>query len=153
MRPIDMMNTIKRDKIKMSSPANIKVIEVVAGIIFNPERDSVLLSCRTPEQHQGGKWEFPGGKVESGETLLQALYRELEEELAIRIPGADSYECIRHDYADRRVRVDFMTVLEYEGEPQGCEGQQIAWIRLDTLASLDILEANKPIVDQLTSQS
>ena len=79
-------------------------IDVVAGIIFDESRHSVLLARRKPEQHQGGLWEFPGGKQEAGESQQEALQRELFEEIAIRPDTMRFRRSIEHRYDDKAVR-------------------------------------------------
>lgn len=126
-----------------------KPIEVVAGIIFNQDKTGVLLALRKPDQHQGNCWEFPGGKIEDLENHEQALLRELDEELGIRITACQPYCQIEHDYADKAVRLHFWQVTGFEGEPIGCENQKLNWFALDELADLRFPEANKMVVAKL----
>lgn len=126
------------------------VINVVAGIIVDAEQ-RIFLSLRKKNQHQGGLWEFPGGKRESGESSLQALQRELQEELGIVVNAASHYHTVSHRYPDKEVAIEFWLVDAFNGEPSGLEGQRVGWYTLEQLASVDFPEANKPVVERLLS--
>lgn len=102
------------------------LLHVAVGVIRRDD-GTVLLAQRRPDAHQGGLWEFPGGKVEAGESVEQALQRELEEELAITPRHSQPLIQIRHHYPDRSVLLDVWEVLAYQGQPHGNEGQPIAW--------------------------
>lgn len=129
-------------------------VEVVAGVIWHPDNSSrVLLALRKPGQHQGGLWEFPGGKIDPGETGLQALERELKEEVAIMVTQAESWLSISHDYTDKSVNLHFWHVNRFNGTPQGCEQQQLRWVSLAELGDYAFPEANQPVVDRLLSGS
>jgi len=106
----------------------------------------VLVALRPDHLHQGGLWEFPGGKVESGEDVLEALARELHEELGITVRAARPLIRIYHDYDDRSVLLDVWRVTGFAGEPQGREGQPVEWVTPDQLAKRQFPEANLPIV-------
>ena len=118
------------------------MIEVVAGII---ERDGKALICRrTAEQSHALKWEFPGGKVEPGETPAQALARELEEELDIR--GVVAEEISRYEFAypgKRPILLIFLRVREFAGEPRNLIFHEIRWESRASLASFDFLEGDR----------
>ena len=129
----------------------MKVIDVVAGVIFNDARDQVLLALRKPEQHQGDRWEFPGGKLETFEAQQQGLARELEEEIAIVVTRSEHRLTLEHQYPDKHVRLHFWDVTGYTGEPYGREGQELQWVALRDLPSLSFPEANTVVVDQLLS--
>ena len=122
-----------------------KVIHVAAGVIVN-ERGEVLVAKRPDHTHQGGLWEFPGGKLESGEAPREALIRELREELAIRVEHCRPLICIRHDYTDKAVLLDVWKVTAFSGEPRGNEGQPVQWVAPARLADLAFPAANVPIV-------
>lgn len=128
---------------------SIQYIEVVAGIIFNHDKSQVLLALRKPEQHQGNRWEFPGGKLEAHEAIEQALHRELNEELGIRVEVCESFCQIEHAYADKAVRLHFWQVNKFSGDARGRENQKLQWFALAELAELDFPEANKPVVLRL----
>ena len=124
------------------------VLRVAVGVILNDRRE-VLVSRRHDHLHQGGLWEFPGGKIHAGETLFEALQRELQEELAITLLAAEPLIDIEHSYPDRRVRLEVCTVRDYRGTPVQQEGQPLAWVSLDALDPAVFPAANRPIIDSL----
>uniref|UniRef100_Q0HQL4 8-oxo-dGTP diphosphatase n=1 Tax=Shewanella sp. (strain MR-7) TaxID=60481 RepID=Q0HQL4_SHESR len=129
-----------------------KRIHVAVGIILNPN-GQILLAKRPEHLHQGGKWEFPGGKVEQGETVTQALIRELKEEVALIVSASEPFMALSYDYPDKQVLLDIHTVSEFTGEAQGLEGQQIAWVNKHELSQYDFPDANKPILTKLLEQA
>lgn len=124
-------------------------IDVVAGIIFNRDQTQVLLALRKPEQHQGNRWEFPGGKVENNEAIEQALHRELSEELGIQVELCEPFCQIEHSYPDKAVRLHFWQVARFSGDAVGRENQKLQWFDIADLAMLEFPQANKPVVQQL----
>jgi len=126
-------------------------IHVVAAVIFSPDRQSVLIARRPGHVHQGGLWEFPGGKVQKGEPARQALRRELMEELAIDMGEARPWQRVGHQYPDKQVLLDFWQVDDFVGEPRGNEGQEIAWVSLTELAKYPFPEANLAVMRQLVA--
>lgn len=102
------------------------VTEVAVGILIR-DNGSYLLGQRPEGKPYAGYWEFPGGKVEKSETIFQALYRELEEELGIKIKDSVPWETIEYDYPHAYVRLNIHQVFHWEGEPTGREGQKLAW--------------------------
>lgn len=126
-----------------------RFLEVAAAAILSANRESVLLTLRHANAHQGGLWEFPGGKIESTENRLDALCRELREELNINAKRAEPLITIEHSYSDKSVRLHVFTVLEFAGTPKAMESQAMQWFSLSDLPNLDFPEANKPIVDKL----
>ena len=121
-------------------------VHVAVGVILDKD-DRILLSRRADDAHQGGLWEFPGGKVEAGETLFEALARELFEELHIIIEASEPLIEVVHDYSDKAVFLDVHVVREFSGEPQGREGQPLAWATSTELADYAFPAANEPIVE------
>lgn len=128
--------------------ANEKLVHVAVGVITN-KRGEVLVSLRHPDAHQGGLWEFPGGKVDAGESVATALCREFREELGITPTVFFPFKKILHQYSDKAVLLDVWLIRNYEGNPRGCEGQEIAWQALDSLSYEDFPVANKPIINAL----
>jgi 8-oxo-dGTP diphosphatase len=126
----------------------MKRVHVVAGIIRD-EQGRILVSRRHEHLHQGGLWEFPGGKVETGETAHEALVRELREELALTVIAAQPFRQVCHDYPDKSVLLDFWLVERFEGEARGVEGQPVQWVDVAGLREYQFPAANVPIVDAL----
>ncbi len=133
-----------------------KSIHVAAGVIIRNSRAGlieILLAKRPMTAHKGGLWEFPGGKVERGETAEEALKRELGEELAIDAQVSSALLQIPYDYPEKSVLLDVWLVSVFAGEPMGNEGQEVRWVSLAELDSFDFPEANAPIVDFLQRYS
>ncbi|GIC76150.1 8-oxo-dGTP diphosphatase MutT [Moritella sp. F3] len=128
----------------------MKIVHVAAGIIVRDQQ--VFISKRSSEQHQGNKWEFPGGKVESGESVLEALTRELKEEVNLDVLNADVFHQLEFDYGDKIVQLDFYLVDDFVGVGKGLEGQQTAWVNINALADYQFPEANQVIVEMLMAQ-
>jgi len=140
-----------------SSRSNIPAdaVHVAVGVIFNSQQNQILIAKRPEHLHQGGLWEFPGGKVSAGERVDQALKRELFEELGITVIGAQSLMAVEHDYSDKLVFLDIWTVTQFSGNAQGAEGQQIKWVDLPELyrpeSQYKFPQANQAILDKLKS--
>ncbi len=94
-------------------------------------------------------WEFPGGKIMQGESSADALGRELNEELGIRITVFDSFLNLQHDYPHIQVDLEFFLVSEWQGKPFGNEGQELRWVSIDELGESKLLPADMPLVDAL----
>ena len=129
----------------------MKRIEVAVGIIFNT-LGQVLVGQRTVADQYLGKWEFPGGKIEAGESVTQALRRELQEELEIKLEHSEDFMTLEHNYPDRNVRLSIQIVKQFSGQPQGAEGQALQWCKLTELDQLDFLSGNQPIIDKLIGE-
>ena len=123
----------------------MKRVHVAAAVIRGTD-GRILIARRADTQHQGGLWEFPGGKVEAGESVSAALSRELKEELGIDVTSARPLITVKHDYPDKHVLLDVWEVSAFTGEPCGVEGQPLAWVSQRDLASYAFPEANRPIV-------
>jgi len=123
----------------------MKRIHVAAAVIRAAD-GRILIAKRSDDQHQGGLWEFPGGKVEPGEAVEAALARELEEELGIRPTSARPLIQVHHDYPDKQVLLDVWEVTAFVGEPHGAEGQPLAWVNAQQLLEYPFPAANQPIV-------
>jgi 8-oxo-dGTP diphosphatase len=124
------------------------MIRVAAAAIFDNE-SRVLVTKRADHLHQGGLWEFPGGKCEPGESMQQALVRELKEELGIVPLASDPLIRIRHDYGDRDLLLEFFRVTQYQGEARGLEGQPLKWLLPDAMQSHHFPAADRPVITAL----
>ncbi len=125
-----------------------KIIKVAAAVIVN-DNGQTLLSLRKVDTHQGGKWEFPGGKFEQDETAEHALERELKEELGIDIKQTEHFLDVQYQYPEKSVHLHVLRVLSYLGEPQGLEGQLVRWVSANELGELEFPNANYPILEKL----
>lgn len=126
----------------------MKVVHVAAAAIYGPD-GRLIISRRPDHLHQGGLLEFPGGKVDPGETVSQALVRELEEELGITAVDFQPLIRIPHEYPDKRVLLDVWKVTSFRGEPHGREGQSLYWLREEQLLPTQFPAANRPIITAL----
>jgi 8-oxo-dGTP diphosphatase len=106
-----------------------KVVDVAVGVLLRPDGD-FLLTSRPPGKVYEGYWEFPGGKLEAGETVEQALRRELHEEIGITIGAVQPWKVELVDYPHALVRLNFCKVWDWTGELHMREGQRCAWQRL-----------------------
>jgi 8-oxo-dGTP diphosphatase len=123
-------------------------VRVVAAVIPDGEQ-RVLVTQRTAGKALAGKWEFPGGKVESGEPEAAALRRELQEELGVQVESARAVFALTHEYPEQHVELSVWMIDEYSGVPRGLEGQPLRWERLAALRELPLLPADLPIIDWL----
>ena len=121
---------------------------VVVGLIYNLQ-NKILIALRGKHQHQGGLWEFPGGKLEPGEIEAVTLARELKEELGISVIDSQFYLTTKFDYGDKTVELTVYKVREFSGEPVGNEGQEIRWVFINELACKDFPAANGSIIRAL----
>jgi len=124
-----------------------KIVHVAVGVI--KQENKFFLTKRLADVHQGGKWEFPGGKVEVDETVYQALYRELKEEVAIDTLTCTPLMQINHDYGDKKVLLDVFVVDNFTGQAKALEGQQEGWFTLVEFSTLNFPAANQAIIDKL----
>ncbi len=131
-----------------SGPRRRRPIHVVAGALTD-SADRVLLAQRPEGKHLAGGWEFPGGKLEPGETRYEALVRELKEELGIEVVTARPLIHARHQYPTREILLDVWVVSEYRGEPAGLDGQALRWCARADLPAAKLLPADRPIVTAL----
>jgi 8-oxo-dGTP diphosphatase len=135
----------------------MKRIHVVAAIIVGPDQQ-IFISRRGDHLHQGGLWEFPGGKVEVGENPEAALARELFEEVDIHVTSAQPYMRVEHDYVDKKVLLDIWQVDAFSGKAQNKEGQQCRWLSLEQILApsgdndLCFPAGNQPILQRLAEQ-
>ena len=122
-------------------------ILVAAGILFR--RGRILICQRHHSQAYGLEWEFPGGKVLDGESLEQALVRELQEELTVTAEAGPEVYRLRHRYPDRFVEVVFFRVDRFCGRPRNQVFEAIAWARREELVAYRFLEADRELVRRL----
>ncbi len=125
---------------------SVHPVHVAAAVIVD-DNSRILIAQRPSDKHQGGLWEFPGGKVEVGEGVEQALIRELEEELGITPSEFRPLIKIRHDYSDKSVLLDVWRVSRFSGEPHGREGQPVSWVEKSRLSEYQFPAANYPILN------
>lgn len=125
----------------------MKQVQVAVGVIKREQQ--IFITKRAEHQHQGGKWEFPGGKVELGETVAQALYRELQEEVGIEVLACQPLCIVEHDYGDKQVKLEVFVVEQFNCEPRAQEGQRSQWTNINELEQLNFPEANKAIIAAL----
>ncbi len=126
----------------------MKQLHVVAGVIRDP-RGRILLARRTEGRDLAGLWEFPGGKVEPGESPEVALQRELHEELGIRATIGVPVICVPQQYPDKRLVLDVRDVHAYAGRPKGLDGQALIWAPPHQLGSYSMPPADRPVVAAL----
>jgi 8-oxo-dGTP diphosphatase len=124
--------------------ADRKVVDVAVGVLIRPDGD-FLLTSRPPGKVYEGYWEFPGGKLETGETVEQALRRELHEEIGITIGAAHPWKIELVDYPHALVRLNFCKVFDWTGELHMREGQLFAWQRLP-VAVKPVLPGTLPVL-------
>ena len=124
--------------------------EVAVGILLRAD-GAMLLSTRPPGKPYAGYWEFPGGKLEAGETVEQALRRELVEELGVTIGAASVWKVTEHDYPHALVRLHWCKVLEWTGEFEMREGQTMAWQQLPLIVS-PVLPGAYPVLQWLAQE-
>jgi 8-oxo-dGTP diphosphatase len=125
----------------------MNVIEVAAGLIRHDGR--YLITRRKPGVHLAGFWEFPGGKREEGESLMECLQRELFEELGIRVDLPILYRIVRHEYPEKTVELHFFRCAIEEGEPEPVDCAEIRWVRPEELTQFEFPSADQVIIEAL----
>lgn len=131
----------------------MKEVHVAVAVAVVNEAE-VLIAKRPDDKHQGGLWEFPGGKVESGETVTAALVRELDEEVALPTAESNMTELMQipFEYPDKKVFLDVYWVEVGVNDAllaHGAEGQQVRWVKAHQLADFQFPAANQPILDAI----
>ncbi|QKJ85847.1 8-oxo-dGTP diphosphatase [Paramixta manurensis] len=130
----------------------MKHLQVAVGIIRNANQE-IFLARRAADSHMANMWEFPGGKIEPGESAEQALKRELLEETGIEVTQAKVFDRVDHTYQDLRVTLHFFLVEAWNGEPFGREGQPQRWVKQRDLVAEEFPPANYPLVARLKAES
>ncbi len=124
------------------------VVDVAVGVLVRAD-GAVLLGQRPPGKPYAGWWEFPGGKIERGESVEQALARELDEELGIRVLESHPWVVREHVYPHAHVRLHFQRIVSWHGGPRGREGQALAWRPAGTIELAPLLPATVPVIGWL----
>lgn len=121
-----------------------KVVHVAVGVVMRGQQ--VLISWRNAGQHQGNRYEFPGGKIDPHETAQQGLIRELKEELGIEVTWAIRAQQLEFAYPEKTVCLHIFKVTDFKGEPVGQEGQPVLWVKAADLHQYQFPDANAPIL-------
>jgi 8-oxo-dGTP diphosphatase len=127
-------------------------IRVAAGVLRD-KQGRVLITERLGDATFDGLWEFPGGKIDPGESASAALRRELAEELGIDIQQYSHLQSVDHQYEDRRVALEFYLISDWRGTPAGQEGQKLRWEQPGALDARQLLPADAPVLDTLQSMA
>ena len=126
------------------------IVEVAVGVLLQPNGD-FLLTSRPVGKVYAGYWEFPGGKIETGETVVQALQRELHEEIGIHSDSAQPWQVETVDYPHALVRLNFCKVFAWQGELEMREGQSFAWQSLPVQVA-PVLPGTLPVLRWLAAE-
>jgi 8-oxo-dGTP diphosphatase len=143
------MSTVSEETALAAAAAgDLPIVHVVAAALVDAD-GRVLLAQRPEGKHLAGYWEFPGGKVESGETPLQALQREIHEEIGVRVASAEPLIRIPWRYAAKRILLDVYRVRAFDGVPHSCEGQALKWVPATALDPNEMPAADHPVIHAL----
>ncbi|MEX0829733.1 MAG: 8-oxo-dGTP diphosphatase MutT [Nitrospirales bacterium] len=126
---------------------DIPFVVVAAAIIFRERK--ILITKRKFEAHQGGLWEFPGGKQEENETLEQCLKRELKEEIDIEVCNVQPFCVLRHRYSEKEVELHFFTCSIHTGNPQPVGCIEVAWAHPHELTSYEFPAADEAVLKKI----
>lgn len=127
-----------------------KVTEVACGVLINSKTHQFLLGSRPEGKPCAGFWEFPGGKLEIGESVHDALFRELNEELGIQIGKSYPWFVLEHDYPHAYVRLHFRRCFDWQGEPRSLEHQKFAWFDgVSSLGGLQLLPMDALVSERI----
>ena len=127
-----------------------KVIDVAAGLVFHDRK--LLITQRRPDDHLGGFWEFPGGKVEPGESFKRCLVRELREELGIEVSVDAQIEDITHSYPEKTVRICFFRCALISGVARPIHCYALEWVTLETLGRYEFPAADAKLLERLNAE-
>lgn len=130
-----------------AQPSGSAILDVAAGLIFRGGK--LLITQRHPEAHLGGLWEFPGGKLEPGETFQECLVRELREELAMEVAVGELFESLTHAYPEKTVRLQFFACRWLKGEPQPLGCSALKWISCVELGAHTFPAADARLLEKL----
>jgi 8-oxo-dGTP diphosphatase len=154
---LHLQQDVKRSirKLPSNSHSNSRPLRyVVAGLILrgeHPQRE-VLICQRSADKPMGLKWEFPGGKVEPGESSEQALARELDEELGIQARIGQEITAVRHNYRNGgSIHIQFFTIESFTGELRNVVFQDMQWSALERLPEYDFLAADQTLIRELAA--
>ncbi len=136
----------------MSQTVHKPIVDVAVGVLLRAD-GRVLLAERPIDKLSGGHWEFPGGKFEIGEVEVQALKREVYEEVGVEVDAAHPWLVYTHEYEDKIVRLHVYKVLAWHGTPRGEEKQRISWEDPAVLSVAPFMEAHQPALDALSLPS
>ena len=125
-----------------------KKIHVAAGILIDAD-GRLLITDRSRADSMQQYWEFPGGKLATGESAAEALARELVEELGITVRSFDHLCSLEHDYSEMRVVIDFFIIRKWQGTPTGIEGQALPWLKPPQISPDLLLPADAPVLKKL----
>lgn len=129
----------------------MKILHISTGIIRNAQGE-IFITQRAADAHMANKWEFPGGKIEEGESAEQAMVRELQEEVGIVARNAVLFDKLEYQFPDRHITLWFWLVEEWQGEPWGKEGQPGRWVAQGELLAAAFPPANEPVIAKLIAQ-
>lgn len=129
---------------------NIQIPHKIIGVavIWNDQKE-ILIDRRLPGGKMGGLWEFPGGKVEPGETIPDCIQREIKEELGIKVEVGEHLITIDHTYTDFRVTLAVHYCRHVEGVPQPIECEQVCWVKPAELNDFTFPDANQQIIQAI----
>ena len=129
----------------------MKILQISVGIIRNAAGE-IYITQRAADAHMAHKWEFPGGKIEAGETPQDAVIRELQEEGGITATSLQQFDKLEYQFPDRHITLWFWLVDGWEGEPWGKEGQPGRWVVQQELVAEEFPPANAPVIEKLIAE-
>ena len=129
----------------------MKILQISVGIIRNAAGE-IYITQRAADAHMAHKWEFPGGKIEAGETPQDAVIRELQEEVGISATSLHQFDKLEYQFPDRHITLWFWLVDGWEGEPWGKEGQPGRWVAQQELIADEFPPANAPVIEKLIAE-